>query len=181
VNIGLSYSVPFAVRAIPNPDLEAETSDGAELGVQYRSEGVRASLTLFGADYDDFIESKASLGFAPASGVLLFQSRNIDEARVYGAEFTLGAKLSATLRFETEASWTRGENRVSDEPLNSVDPPALMARLHWQPTQRWRGTLAMRAAAAQSRVDETEEDFGSSAESVGRTAGVSLLMAGSWA
>lgn len=159
VNIGLSYSVPFAVRAIPNPDLEAETSDGAEIGMQYRAAGLRASLTLFGADYDDFIESKASLGFDPASGALLFQSRNIDEARVYGAEMSLGADLSETVRFETEASWTRGENRVTDEPLNSVDPPSLMARLHWQPAPRWHGALAVRAAAAQDRVDETEDDF----------------------
>jgi hypothetical protein len=29
---------------------------------------VHLSVTVFGADYDDFIESKASLGFDPASG-----------------------------------------------------------------------------------------------------------------
>ncbi|MDZ7824911.1 MAG: TonB-dependent receptor [Gammaproteobacteria bacterium] len=85
VNIGLE--IPrFNVRAIPNPDLEAETSDGIELGLRYRGDRVRAELVLFGADYEDFIESKAFIGPDPATGVLQFQSRNLDRARVFGAD-----------------------------------------------------------------------------------------------
>jgi hemoglobin/transferrin/lactoferrin receptor protein len=160
VNIGLEYSVPFPVRAIPNPDLEAETSDGLEVGVDYHDDdGVRLGVTVFGADYDDFIESKASLGFDPSSGALLFQSRNIDRARVYGAEFRASAPLRDDLSLDLAASWTRGENRVTDEPLNTVDPPSAMARLAWQPAARWRASLAVRAAADQTRVDDTEAEL----------------------
>lgn len=159
VNIGLEYAVPFPVRAIPNPDLEAETSDGLEFGVDYRRDGVRLGLTVFGADYDDFIESKASLGFDPASGALLFQSRNIERARVYGAEIRASAPLGDTVSVDLAASWTRGENRVTDEPLNTVDPPSAMTRLAWQPMPRWRASVAVRAAADQSRVDDTEADL----------------------
>jgi hemoglobin/transferrin/lactoferrin receptor protein len=159
VNIGLAYSVPFDVRAIPNPDLEAETSDGLEVGFGYRGDRLSARVALFGADYDDFIESKASLGFDPASGALLFQSRNIERARVYGAEVSLAAELGAALHLEAAASWTRGKDRASDEPLNTVDPPSLMTRLTWLPAERWRAGVAVRAAAAQSRVDERELDL----------------------
>ncbi|MEQ8857441.1 MAG: TonB-dependent receptor [Pseudomonadales bacterium] len=155
VNIGLDFSVPFNVRAIANPDLRSETSDGLELGLKYRGDAIGFTATLFGADYDDFIESKASLGFDPASGALLFQSRNIERARIYGAELSVVARLTPSLDLQAAASWTRGENRVTDEPLNTVDPPSLMTRLIWQPTARWQGTLALRAAAAQNRVDDS--------------------------
>ncbi|MEQ8483671.1 MAG: TonB-dependent receptor [Pseudomonadales bacterium] len=159
VNIGLSLAVPFAVEAIPNPDLEAETSDGVEVGIDHRGERLQASLNLFGADYDDFIESKASLGFDPTRGALLFQSRNIERARVYGAELSVSARLTDALGLDADASWTRGENRDNGKPLNTVDPPALAARLRWQPSPRWHGTLALRAAAAQTRVDEGAGDL----------------------
>jgi hemoglobin/transferrin/lactoferrin receptor protein len=159
VNIGLDFSVPFNVRAIPNPDLQAETSDGLELGVNYSGDRFSSRVALFGANYDDFIESRAGLGFDPASGALLFQSRNIERARVYGAEASVTMRLASTLQFSTEASWTRGENRENDEPLNTVDPPSLAARLHWQPDPRWHTGLAVRAARGQSRVDETAVDL----------------------
>ncbi|MDZ7784152.1 MAG: TonB-dependent hemoglobin/transferrin/lactoferrin family receptor [Halioglobus sp.] len=159
VNIGLEFAVPMKVRAIPNPDLESETSDGLEFGVRYAGARWKGTLALFGADYDDFIESRASLGFDPASGALLFQSRNIERARVYGVELSLSAQLANTLRLSGEASWTRGENRDTDKPLNTVDPPSLAARLHWQPHHHWHGKLALRAAGDKSRVDDSEVDL----------------------
>ena len=159
VNIGLEYTVPTRVRAIPNPDLKPETSDGLELGLRYTGTRWRGSLALFAADYDNFIESRASLGFDPASGALLFQSRNIEHARVHGAELSFSAQLANTVKFSAEASWTRGENRDNSEPLNTVDPPTIAARLHWQPDTRWHGSLALRAAQDQSRVDESEGEL----------------------
>jgi hemoglobin/transferrin/lactoferrin receptor protein len=153
VNIGLDYAVPFHVRAIPNPELKAESSDGLELGVEYRGDRLRGAFALFGANYDDFIESKASLGFDPASGALLFQSRNIERARVHGAELSLSAAVSRSIDLGMAASWTRGEDRDSGEPLNTVDPPMLVARLRWQPSDRWYAAFALRAASDQHRVD----------------------------
>lgn len=159
VNIGLSYLVPFPVQALPNPDLQAESSDGLEIGFAHHADRWQSRVTLFGADYDDFIESKASLGVDPQTGVLLFQSRNLERARVYGVELSVTARLSETLGLEAAGSWTRGENRESDEPLDTVDPPSVTARLHWQPNARWWAGLAVRAAAAQHRVDDSEAEL----------------------
>ncbi len=159
VNVGLDIPM-FNIRAIANPDLEAETSDGLELGVRYRSGSWRGTFTLFGADYDDFIESRVNLGPDPDTGVLLFQSRNIERARVYGAEAGLAGPLAENLDLDVAASWTRGEDRESGEPLNTVDPPALVTRLQWQAGARWETSLAVRAAAKQTRtVDAQPEPF----------------------
>ncbi len=164
VNIGLEIPL-FRVRAVPNPDLQPETSDGYELGLRVTSPALSLTASVFQTDYDDFIESKVNLG-ADASGVTLFQSQNVAEARIRGAELSsrldLGA-WSATLagwsgRFA--ASWTRGEDLVRDEPLNSIDPPRLVLAMRYDaPSQRWGSELVVTAVEAQREVDRSLADL----------------------
>jgi len=93
-NIGLDIPL-FNIRAIPNPDLKSETSQGFEVGFRYISADTRFTLAVFDTEYDDFIETKALVGIDPESGVLLFQSRNIDQARIYGLDVRLEQNLGA--------------------------------------------------------------------------------------
>ena len=165
VNIGLDLPL-FNVRAIPNPDLEPETSDGYELGLRWNVPGVELTASLHYTDYEDFIESKVNLGPDPDSGVTLFQSQNIDEARIYGAELGLdwrvGDQAPALEGWTTRlaAAWTRGEDRVSGEPLNSVDPASAVLSLRYEaPTGRWGSELATTAVAAQNEVDDSRVDL----------------------
>jgi hemoglobin/transferrin/lactoferrin receptor protein len=164
VNIGLEIPL-FRVRAVPNPDLKPETSDGFEVGLRVRSPSVALTASAFQTDYDDFIESKVNLG-ADASGVTLFQSRNVAEARIYGAEFSSLASLGAvSARLEgwtarLAASWTRGDDLVRDKPLNSVDPPRLVAGLRYEaPSERWNSEIVVTAVEAQRDVDTSRADL----------------------
>jgi len=95
-NIGLDIPL-FNIRAIPNPDLKSETSQGFEAGFRYISDNTRLTLAVFDTEYDDFIETKALIGIDPESGVLLFQSRNIDMARIYGLDVRLEQNLGVTI------------------------------------------------------------------------------------
>jgi len=157
-NIGLD--IPrFNIRAIPNPDLRAESSDGIELGIRHRGDRSRSSFAVFGATYDDFIETKVNLGPDPDTGVILFQSRNIDEARVYGVEFESELDATDTLSVGLAANWTRGENRADHEPLNTVDPAELVARLDWRAREWLRLQWITTAVAAQDRVDESSANL----------------------
>ena len=63
-NISLEFPF-FGYRAIPNPDLKSESSDGFDIG--FRWHGVRSSarLSAFRTEYSDFIESKINLGLDP--------------------------------------------------------------------------------------------------------------------
>lgn len=161
VNIG--FDIPlFNYRALPNPDLKSETSDGFEIGLTLDRDSYRVNLALFGVDYDDLIETRVNLGRDPDTGALLFQSRNIDSARVYGAEVNFNATLErwvTGLTVDLAASWTRGDNRTTDEPLNTVDPLEVIAALTWQPVERWRLSLITTAVAAQDRVDASQVDL----------------------
>ncbi|MCG8436224.1 MAG: TonB-dependent receptor, partial [Gammaproteobacteria bacterium] len=69
VNIGLDIPI-FNIRAIPNPDLKAETSDGLEAGVRFDRGATQFEVAGFYNEYDDFIETKINLGPDPASGVI---------------------------------------------------------------------------------------------------------------
>ncbi len=153
------YLPLFKFRVLPNPELRSETSDGFEFGIRKSSFAGNFSASLFWTEYEDFIESAALLGFDPASGDLLFQSRNITDARIYGAEIHWQQPLDQLLEglgFEGGAFWSRGENLDNDQPLNTVSPPQLVAGLNWNSAnQRFRTAVITTFTARQERIDET--------------------------
>jgi len=160
-NIGLDIPL-FNIRAIPNPNLKSETSQGYEVGFRYISNSTRLTLALFDTQYDDFIETKARIGFDPQSGVLLFQSRNIDRARIYGLDLRLEQDLSAwgesleNWSLSAAGYWSKGENKENDQPLNSVSPPQMVLGVSWLSSDgRWNANLAGTFTARQDEIDET--------------------------
>ena len=162
-DLNIGFNIPlFNYSAIPNPDLKPESSDGIELGFRYQPQSWRLSVAVFGVDYDDLIETKVNLGRDPETGTLLFQSQNIDQARVYGAELEFSASLDrwvTGLSFDAATSITRGENRTTGQPLNTVDPAELVTALTWQPDSRTRLGFILTAVADQDRVDDSSTDL----------------------
>jgi len=165
-NIG--FDIPlFGFRAIPNPDLKSETSQGVEFGIRRFSSGSRMSFTLFRTDFDDFIESRVLIGRDPETGDLIFQSRNIDKARIQGVDIRFDQDLSALSEslegwmVNLAAYWAEGENRGSEEPLNSIAPPQAVLGLSWlSPGSQWdlaiTGTFT--SAKDESDIDQTDGD-----------------------
>jgi hemoglobin/transferrin/lactoferrin receptor protein len=156
----LAFDIPiFNIRAVPNPDLRPESSDGLEAGLRWRTGWMNADLNLFFTRYEDFIETKVRLGLDPDSGRLLFQSRNIGEARIYGAEFRSSfalEPLAPNLRLDASAFWARGENDDANEPLNSVGPAQAVIGATWSAPAGWgHATLMSTLTARHSRLDET--------------------------
>jgi hemoglobin/transferrin/lactoferrin receptor protein len=137
VNIGLDLP-SVGVRALPNPQLQPEESNGLELGVRAQGDAASGTISVFDTRYRNLIESKVNLGRDPASGLTLFQSQNRSRARIVGAEvnlhFDLGA-WTATLdgwsaRFG--GSWLDGRDTSREAPLNQVDPTKLTLGLRYQ-------------------------------------------------
>ena len=165
VNIGLEIPL-FNMRALPNPELKPEESDGYEAGVRWRGATVDLTASAYYNDYRNFIESKVNLGTEPGSTVILFQSQNVAEARIYGAELAATARAPDDVAWlegwsaRLSASWSRGEDLVRDEPLNSVDPPsAVLALAYDAPSARWGGRFVATAVEAKDDVDDSREDL----------------------
>ncbi len=160
-NIGLDIPL-FNIRAIPNPDLKSETSQGFETGFRYITNNTRLTLAVFDTEYDDFIETKAIVGIDPETGTILFQSRNIDQARIYGLDLRLEQNLAGWSQalenwsLSGAAYWSRGENRETGEPLNSVSPPQMVLGVSWTSGDgSLDANLTGTFTAAQDRIDET--------------------------
>jgi hemoglobin/transferrin/lactoferrin receptor protein len=165
VNIGLEIPL-FNIRAVPNPDLKPEKSDGYELGLRWRSAALDLTGSVYYNDYRDFIESKINLGVDPASGVTLFQSQNVSRARIYGAELQLVARAGEwSPRLEgwsgrLSAAWTRGADVSRHQPLNSVGPASAVAGLRFDASSgRWGSELTANAVVAKSDVDRSRADL----------------------
>ncbi len=135
-NIGLDIPL-FKMRAIPNPDLKSETTDGYEVGYNLANENHKFDLIGFYNDYDDFIQTKVNLGFDPVIGRIIFQSQNIANAKIYGAEFNY--KYNNQSLFSSNDSysayvsafWSEGENRDTDQPINEIEPNHALLGVEW--------------------------------------------------
>ncbi|NBB92230.1 MAG: TonB-dependent receptor [Gammaproteobacteria bacterium] len=158
VNIGLEYP-QFNVRAISNPDLEPEKGRTFEAGFRWRGRDTLAELALYRNDYRNFIQSRAPLGFDPASGFLLFQSINRDRVRIEGGELRWRQALGAGFNAELAAEWSQGEDRDTGRNLPGVTPPGVIAELGWvSPDARVETRLVATARRGQKNlVDEAGE------------------------
>jgi hemoglobin/transferrin/lactoferrin receptor protein len=161
VNIGL-YLPQFNVRAIPNPDLKPEKSDGLEVGMRSATDVLAGSVSAFYTRYRDFIQSKVNLGVDPATGVTLFQSRNAARAEIWGIEAegrvraATGSTKLAPWSLRYAFSFAYGDDLERNRPLNSIDPLKVVAGVAYDvPGSASGAELIATAVAAKSRIDDS--------------------------
>lgn len=168
VNIGFT-NFQFGYTALPNPDLRPETSDSFELGIRGNWQDFSFSTTGFYNLYDDFIESLSLVGVRD-DGILQFQSVNLQSAEIFGAEFAFQWRLDdwlPGLSWRTSASWSEGNDREADVPLNSVSPGQLVSGLLWQSLDgRYGVNLHGTYTRAQNRLNDPNENLARSDEFV---------------
>lgn len=156
VNVGFT-NLQFGYTTLPNPDLKAESSEGLELGLRFHGRATDLELAAFVTRYDDFIASFEQVGFDPVTQVLQFQSINLQEVEIRGAELEASfypAALPAGMSLHASAALAIGENRITGNPINSVAPFNAVFGVHYQsPDQRWSGRFLTRGASRQDRVD----------------------------
>lgn len=130
----ISLEIPFfGYRAIPNPDLKSESSNGFDIGIRWQGLQSSARLSAFRTNYTDFIESKVNVGVDPQTGLTMFQSRNIDRTEIEGFEAGWTTRFGAGENYEFDGSayYARGDNKDTGEPLNSVGPAQGVLGFSW--------------------------------------------------
>ncbi|MFZ5635320.1 MAG: TonB-dependent hemoglobin/transferrin/lactoferrin family receptor [Pseudomonadota bacterium] len=156
-NIGFT-NLAGGYTAIANPDLKPETSDGFEAGLRYSGDAVWFSLAGYDNRYRDFIESLRFIGVNDA-GLLVFQSQNVADARIYGVELKGGIDFGAMSErlqgwsLRGAAAYARGEDRTADRPIDSIDPLRGSLGLAFE-RERWGAELAGSFAQRKHRVSD---------------------------
>ncbi|WP_160173662.1 TonB-dependent hemoglobin/transferrin/lactoferrin family receptor [Nitrincola sp. A-D6] len=135
VNSGFTnLSSPFfSYQTIANPDLKAETSRMYEIGLRGRDEQLRYSVSVFRADYKNFIENVSVSGTGSPADPMTFQSINRDKVKVTGIEGDARWQLDPVWAVSAGFSWHRGDRRDDEgkTPLASIDPAKVLAGLHY--------------------------------------------------
>jgi hemoglobin/transferrin/lactoferrin receptor protein len=147
VNFGFT-NFAFGYTAIPNAALKPEKSRGAEFGVRGSGERFSYAVTGFQNRYRDFIASLQALpcpGDPRCSTVvpITFQSVNIGRVRINGWEARGDYKFDGALKGVTaiaSVGQTRGDNLITGQPLDSIDPRKTVAGIKYDAPSRLFGT-----------------------------------------
>lgn len=160
-DVNIALNVPFLnTIAIANPNLKSETSDGYELGLRWFGEQQQWQASFFYTDYQDLIESKAQVGFDPVTNALIFQSINVQEANIFGAELDYQWDFHANWQAQLNLSVTHGKNKQTNQYLNSISPAKAVAQLQWHDeNQRWFASLYGIHSQRNTRVYDPDEDL----------------------
>jgi hemoglobin/transferrin/lactoferrin receptor protein len=131
-NVSLDLPL-FQYRAVPNPDLRSESSDGLDIGLRWHGSRSSAHVSAFRTDYVDFIETKVNIGVDPVSGYTEFQSLNIEDTTIQGVEAGWQTRFGAyeSFGFDGSAFYAHGDNNVTGQPINSVGPAQGVLGLSW--------------------------------------------------
>ncbi len=129
-----------------------ETTVQLDAGAIYRRGSLDFSVSLFVADFDDFILVQSN--YAKPSGMMGTRNavitRNID-ASSFGGEAGLAWHPDEHWELDTSLAWVRGENDTDARPLAQLPP--LEARLALAYTRNnWSAGGLLRTVAAQDRV-----------------------------
>jgi hemoglobin/transferrin/lactoferrin receptor protein len=152
---------------IQNPDLTSERSLNYEAGFKVRYDRYFGGLTLFYNEIEDLI-TFVELGPDPTSGLILLQYDNIDEATIQGIELELETIVDRHWTVFTTASYTRGDNDLTDEPLDFIPPWKVALGVRYERPDWWV-ELRGRLVGEQTRVpgfedisdpDETQQPVG---------------------
>ena len=154
-NIGLEIPF-FNYRAIPNPDLRSESSDGVDIGLRWTGLRSNAHIAVFSTRYEDFIESKVRLGVDPVSGRTLFQSQNLRATEISGVESGWRLNLD-NLSIDASAYYAKGDNKDTGQPLNSVGPAQAIIGFGWQSDDE-RRAIRLKTTLTDDR-DETRGEL----------------------
>lgn len=154
---------PVFYRTKPNPALKAETSDSFDFGMRARRPGATYVISVFYNAYENFIETFSptrdpQLPSSPTDPVV-YQSKNINRARIHGAEATVELPLGhyekslAGTTWSNSLAWSRGDNLEAGKPLNSVEPLKWVSALSYSAKDSWGVRLTGTTHARQRRVD----------------------------
>lgn len=142
----------------PNPDLEPETSIGAELGVKLHLPDVRGQFAVYDNRYRNFIENvRLDCPADPrciAGLSRTFMFVNQSRARIYGAEARAAWDFAPGWSVDGALAYAHGENQSTGQPLNSIEPVRLSLGLA-RDAGTWGAQTRLRAARAISRTDDS--------------------------
>ena len=141
---------------VGNPNLIPETNNQIEISFKKEWKKIELGTSVFYSLLQDYIvpvvDENLPRKFMP-NAQPRFAKRfiNIDEALQYGFEFYWNYKISNTLKFTSDISYTYAQNKDLNEPLPQITPLTAHAAINFEKATYWFH-INSRFVAAQRRV-----------------------------
>jgi hemoglobin/transferrin/lactoferrin receptor protein len=145
-----------------NPNLEAETSNGFDVGLKLERDTFGAHINVFHTDYENFIDvvQRSPSCFVdrvncdpiyPQGGVSSY--RNIPDARISGVELGAHVRFADFWTARGSLSYIDGRNRTDDVYLDSIPPLTAIVGLGYD-RKEWGGEVSTKLASRRDRVNQ---------------------------
>lgn len=145
-------------RALPNPDLNAETSDNYEIGLDGSTGRLGYGVALFLSEIDDAIVS-ASIDDSLCSSPPCSQSQNVEKQENKGVELYAKIDITATLDMRVDYTYLDRKNKTSPDIL-PIDTPKHKAFAYLVYTPRPFLEFVASVNYEGSRLNETDGSRG---------------------
>ncbi|MBT0570230.1 FepA family TonB-dependent siderophore receptor [Curvibacter sp. CHRR-16] len=164
---GCVTAVGTACYLVGNADLQAETSINKELGVEYKNEGVVASITWFHNDYRNKIQAGTT---SVSSTAAVYEWVNVPEAVSQGIEGSYRMPLGKTIEWSNNFTYMlEHRNKTNDDYLSIIPEYTINTSLEWRGVPKWvmTGTITFYGVQHAMKYDYNGNLVsGTSAESV---------------
>ena len=157
INTGFT-NLAGGYTTLPNPDLKPESSETIEIGLRFKGDTHQFEISAYESNYDNFIESLASRGVNPDTGLLEFQARNLDKTEINGVElkgYWSMKNLLSGLHLQYAYAISDGEDTTTDLPLNTIQPESLVIGLGYDAeNSRWGTEIILTANDRKTDIDD---------------------------
>lgn len=146
---------PTLTNWIGNPDLDPVRNNQADFGIKFTGDVFFVNTSVFYSRIDDYIyvaevadPDGPGLGTLPAARTF----QNIS-AELWGSELSCQVSLPLNFYLTAGLSYTKGENRDTDDPLAEIPPLTGLLSLRYD-VDMWFVEISERFADRQDRVDD---------------------------
>lgn len=116
---------------IPSYDLKPEKSLNVEFGYKYNSSKKSFAISAFNMKLKDII-ARVLVDGKVINGYNVYNKKNIESSYINGAEISFTQVLHSSFVFQTNATYTYGQNSTKNEPMRRIPPFFGQNTLSWK-------------------------------------------------
>jgi len=141
---------------IPSYNLKPEKSKNIELGYKYNAVKTNFTISVFQMNLKDVI-ARIIVEGQVVNGYNVYTKKNIETSYIKGTEISVSHQLSNHFTFQTNATYTYGQNVTNNEPMRRIPPFFGQNTLSWHSKNK---TVALRHqfAGKQTRLAKGDID-----------------------
>ena len=161
--LGVSAGLADGRNYIGNLDLEKETANQADIGLQYNQDNTRVTASIFYSKVDDYIlgtpsSNQAANNIAFMNGIAIPLQWNNTDAKLSGVELYALQRLNDAWQLRASFEYVRGKQTSPiEQDLYRIAPFSAFVEIEYA-KDAWQWRLSSRLVAAQNKVAEQQNE-----------------------